>query len=850
MKAAETTIVQLMEGRKQQFQVPLYQRTYSWTEAQLEQLWQDVLEQARLVEEERPTTHFLGSLVLAPSPQPDATFPRHLIVDGQQRLTTISLALTALRDHLADTDPDAIERLNEEYLLNKRMRGEDRLRLLPTQADRSVYADHIHGTHKGGPGGGRIGDAYRFFRRKLIAAQDPAELYKPAAIEQAITTRLTLICVTAERDDNVHRIFDSLNNTGKKLSQADLLRNYLFMRLRTQGDAVYEKRWLPVQQSLTNEELEHLMWLQLVLGGDERVRRQDLYGAQQARFEKQGTTEDDIAAYVDELHRSSHHLRRILRPETEEHAGVREGLRLLKDWQATATHPAVMLLLDLRERGRADNDEVVRALSFIESYLVRRMICWIHTNNLNRVFQAVPAQLPLDLAPSEGIRRLLSSARRFWPSDADLVQEIRSAPFYDRGRPHQRAFVLRRLEESYEHPEPVDFSRAELTIEHVMPQSPTEEWLKHLAADGEPDEPSEQRHARLVHTLGNLTLTAVNSQLSNHLFDRKRDLYSNSHLELNRGIAEAGGWGEREITRRAEELAARAIRIWPGPLDGVGQVERGRDWGLLHQALAAMPAGTWTTYGDLAALIGSAAQPVGSHLMNTPGVLNAHRVLTHKGKPAEGFRWSSGEDRGDPRELLSAEGVEFTAGGAARPEQRLTSGDLSMLLSDGTEEESTRTEATPRSIEEQWARFYAQLATDDREPVVAAVRDLFDFWEQEAGGGFSIGRGRKYAGASPILSSSDPTGIWPLTIYPGTGRGGVVEVPFQHLANRVSFTDYALRNELRERLNQMEEVDIAQGKLALRPSFRLTTLVVPGSGRLLQETLLWFRDRVREAERE
>lgn len=146
MQAKETLFADLVQGRAQQFQVPLYQRTYSWTEKQLRQLWGDILEQAELIERgEKANTHFLGSVVLAPSPQNEATFPRWLVVDGQQRLTTLSLALAAIRDHIKDTEPDEAERIDEEYLINKRKNGSDHFRLLPTQADRPQFAAHVRG---------------------------------------------------------------------------------------------------------------------------------------------------------------------------------------------------------------------------------------------------------------------------------------------------------------------------------------------------------------------------------------------------------------------------------------------------------------------------------------------------------------------------------------------------------------------------------------------------------------------------------------------------------------------------------------------------------------------------------
>ncbi|MGW2339079.1 GmrSD restriction endonuclease domain-containing protein [Streptomyces sp. NPDC001661] len=843
MQAKETLFADLMQGRAQQFQVPLYQRTYSWTEKQLRQLWSDILEQAELVASEQSSgasTHFLGSVVLAPSPRYEVTFPCHLVVDGQQRLITLTLALAALRDHVADTHPEEADRINEEYLVNKRKQGTEYFRLLPTQADRAAFAAHIRGplTQDGAVGG--VATAYAFFRRKFVEADEAATGQDVFRIEQAITSRLTLVSVTAERGDNVHRIFESLNNTGLQLSQADLLRNHLFMRLPTRGEHVYETYWLPLQDSLANDELEQLMWLQLVLDGDDRVRRQDLYAAQQRRFERQGTTgETEIEAYIRELHRRGAHLRRLLHPEEEPVPAVRDALHRLDVWQATATHPALMLLLDRRERGDLDNAELARALSYVESFLVRRMICRIPTNNLNRIFQALPGQLPLDVPVADGLRRVLSAENRFWPGDEELRERFRTAPFYQFGRWNQRALVLQRLEESYGHPEPVDFAAAQLTIEHVLPQSPGEEWLRALAEETEEGESPEELHARLRHTLGNLTLTAQNAELSNHPFTRKQDLLDASHLEMNRRIAATERWGAREILARAEELADRAVQLWPAPVRGVGRAERGRDWSLAHQVLAALPHGTWTSYGDVAALLGSSAQAVGQHLAQPTGIVHAYRVLTSEGRIAAGFQWPPGYTGPDVRARLAADGVQFMVTGAADPVQRLTPDDLAALVSDENEDEDN---GGANPTETGADRFFRQLAADDSPETVAAVAAILAHWE-ELGGWIGHGGGTVTTSAFLMLGEAGAPGrgIWPLTLYPGAGRGGTAEVVFQHLSARAPFTDRALRAELLTRLNQLEDVDIPEGKLELRPSFRLTALNKEHNRELLAETLEWFR---------
>ncbi|MGW6770979.1 GmrSD restriction endonuclease domain-containing protein [Streptomyces sp. NPDC055037] len=852
MQAKETVFADLVQGRAQQFQVPLYQRTYSWTEKQLRQLWSDILEQAELIERgEKASTHFLGSVVLAPSPQNEATFPRWLVVDGQQRLTTLSLALAAIRDHIKDAEPDEAERIGEEYLVNKRKSGNDHFRLLPTQADRRQFAAHVRGPLAEQPADGSVAAAYSFFRRKLVETVGPTGPRDAFRIEQAITSRLTLVAVTAERGDNVHRIFESLNNTGLKLSQADLLRNYLFMRLSTHGERVYETYWLPMQDSLSNEELEQLMWLQQVLDGDDRVRRQDLYAAQQQRFERGEASEPEIEAYIRELYRRAALFRRLLHPKEEPDLSVRAHLQRLDAWQAQVTYPALMLLLDRRERGEVDSSDTARAMSYVESFLVRRMICRVPTNNLNRVFQAMPGQLPLDVPVADGLRQLLSAENRFWPTDGELREKIRTAPFYQFGRWHQRKMVLQRLEESYGHPEPVDFAAAQLTIEHVMPQSPGDEWLRMLAEDTTDGENAEDLHSRLQHTLGNLTLTAVNSELSNHPFERKQDLLQGSHLEMNQRIAATERWGTEEILARADELADRAVALWPAPLRGVGRAERSRDWQLAHQVLAALPHGTWTSYGDLAAFLGSGAQAVGNHLANTPGLVNAYRVLTSEGKVSDGFRWTPENEGGDVRTRLIADGVRFTVNGAADPARRLTSDELALLVAEDDDradgEEAEQRTSAGQGEETRSDRFFRQLATDDSPATVDAVRAIFARWE-ELGGWIGYGAGHVTTSAFLMLGEAGAPGrgIWPLTLYPGGGRGGTAEVVFQYLAAREPFTDRAPRAELLSRLNGLEGVDIPEGKLTLRPNFRLSVLEKDHNSELLTETLSWFRDRWEE----
>jgi len=833
MRAHEVSFLDLVQGEKQ-FQVPLYQRTYSWTEKHLAQLWRDLLAQSDAMSAgAMDSPHFIGSVVIAPSPTLQAAgVSRWLLVDGQQRLTTLMLALAAIRDHVSGNGEGDADRIHRQYLINEFRKGDDLLRLLPTQADRNAYRALILRI----PGvtvTGSVGDAYKFFSTALAGIDDTDDGREITRIEQAIRAGLSIVEITAERGDNVYRIFESLNNTGLQLSQADLLRNYVFMRLPSRGDDLYRDLWLPMQNRLPGTDLELLVWLDLVIRGNDRVKQTEIYRAQQARLELLPKTESAIEADVAELARRSRHLERILHPEAEPDRQLRSGLLRLKAWGATTAYPLVMHLLDLLERGVATVGEVAEALVYIESFLVRRMLCQVPTNNLNRVFNTAPVAIGDQAAVAPAVRSYLSGRRRYWPSDAEVRRSVRTRPFYWTGRGPQRTFVLRRTEESYRAHEPVDFDAAMLTIEHILPQTPTDEWLAVLETEVTDEGGPKELHDSLVHTLGNLTLTAENARLSNNPFQRKQDIFNASALQMNREIADTPSWGKAQILQRADRMADRIIQIWPGPADGGDDDHIGRDWSLLRRACAALPAGAWTTYGDLAELIGSHPVPVGVHLATSP-VPNAWRVLTVDGSISSNFRWEASDRTDDPEELLVSEGVVFV-NGHADPAQRITAVELAGLLGMDAGELPSG-EDIQVSIHSAAGRQFLQQLADAHPDCVEAVTDLLQHW-QSLGGVPSFGRASEVS--CFLLLYAHRTGserIWPFVIYPVNGS---VEVVFQHMRRRPVFDDAALREEFRQRL-QAAGISIPESKLNLRPSFRIDLLTDPATRAEVKSALEWF----------
>ncbi|MFC4911453.1 GmrSD restriction endonuclease domain-containing protein [Actinomadura gamaensis] len=838
MKAEETTLRKLIGG-EQQLVVPLYQRTYSWGYHQLDTLWADIVNQASALANGRGRSHFLGSTVLAPGPELSPSLSQWVVVDGQQRLTTLMIALCAVRDHLAPEDPKHIERINELHLINKFKTGTMRYRLLPTQVDRKALIACIEGDVDGRTGA--IGDSYRFFRARLADIDGATNLQDIGRIEDVILDRLALVQIVVEKGDNAFRIFESLNNTGLPLSPVDLIRNYVFMCLPTRGEYVYQKYWYPFQERLRKEHgtkaLETLMYQLLVLNQGEEATYTDTYLGHQELLREAAGDENKVEEYVAELAYRARHLELILNPDKEECPSIRKRLHFLNEWRATTAYPTIMRLLELREGG-VSNEEVALALSFVESFLVRRMIAGVTTKNLNRIFQRLTGRLSED-SVAETVQAELSPERLYWATDEEFRDAIRTNSFYWRGQAGQRKLVLRRLAETFHDGEPVDLTSKKITIEHVLPQHLTDAWRAELRADGE--EPA-RIHRELVHTLGNLTLTAYNSELGDMPYPDKRERLGQTGIAMTHAIVQQPRWGRKEILARADDLADRAIGIWPGPNEEVRGTAPRRDWTLLHDAMAALPFGTWTTYIELAQVAGSAPMPVAVHISSTP-LPNAHRVLTADGVAPQEIRGLGDTDPRSPREVLAEEGVDFDEHGHADLNKRITAVELAELLNlpDVADLSSSEiSDVDPAGLTEHQLRFYRQLAERGGPDIASAVSKVIDWWAKSSD---TFWYGTSATGRCTPYIVRGGVDYWMLNIYPET-----MEIPFKSLKLRPPFDDPEMRDELRRRLNDAPGIEIPESKIDLLPNFPSSLLVDDSALDVLIGTLDWFVSQVEKRE--
>lgn len=594
MKAAETTVKDLLEGDKL-YVVPRYQRRYAWTRGDWEQLWRAVERQYHnALNDSSAPGHFIGSVVYAQRQAFPTEAPNFDLIDGQQRLTTLVLLMAALRD-VAPEGHQVRDRVTA-LIGNQFEDSEYAYKIRPGDEDR----EHVYALLSGSEtaSGGLPLSAYRFFRDKLTALATADAPLDHAALLRCATARLEVVQILTGAGDNAHRIFQTLNSTGKELTAVDLLRNHFFMLLPTQLDVAYATYWRVIELRL-REAFAMFIWTDLVSrSGLEGVPNQTerIYAEWQAILDPLAGSEPEVLEVLSDLESRSTVYSSLIRADTGE-AAIDAVLGRLKAW-GVAVHTPLTYAVLLRWRDRAaDTATTVGALSQIESFLVRRMLAGVPTNNLNRVFTTSVGQLAtakdgVDLA----VRRILSQPGKYWPSDEALMRDGLTSPFYERQRSTQRQFVLRRIEERVAKPYAPDWNACSFTVEHILPQGLTHWWSEHLRRGGE-DEPA-RAHEDLRHTIGNLTLTCENPALGQMEFPQKAEIYRNDGIRMNDAVAELPRWGRAEILARGDLMLTLASEIWPAPLPA----EELDDYALatnVRVVLEAIPAGRWISTSTL-----------------------------------------------------------------------------------------------------------------------------------------------------------------------------------------------------------------------------------------------------------
>lgn len=570
MKGAECGLAEYMQGANKRFIIPVYQRNYDWKLENCKQLYDDLV---KVIKTNRKT-HFFGSIVSVY--EPSGKNIEFLIIDGQQRLTTVSLLLLAMynliqKGVIMPQDDMLATRIYEEFLVDKYQKQETRIKLKPVKNDKKAFGklfdtddEHIRGSN--------ITNNYNYFYERIQKQEIPID-----ELFDAIC-RLEIISIRLENDDNPQLIFESLNSTGLDLSEGDKIRNFILMGLPSQQQELYyEKYWNRIE--------EHT-------GYDVSAFIRDYLSVKQQEIPAQKRIYRDFKEYVNSANIELEILLDELLKYAKRYAILLRGcpdnrtldacIYRLNRLETTVTRPFFLEVLRLQDEKVLNIDDVTDIFLTTENYLLRRSICDLPTNVLNKVFLTLHHEIMrYDGTAANYIEKfkyaLTSKKERArFPDDDEFAMLFSERQIYQMNSKN-KVYILERLENDntledkdvYRHVDAGDYS-----IEHIMPQHLTPTWIKALGAD------YEQIHEQWLHRIANLTLTAYNSKYSNSSFEEKKTMehgFSQSGIRLNQDIAKKDKWTLVELEERDSALTQRALKIWVRPTTDYKPAEKQLD---------------------------------------------------------------------------------------------------------------------------------------------------------------------------------------------------------------------------------------------------------------------------------
>lgn len=552
MQAVKNPFVKVINGNHQ-FKIPVFQRDYSWEVEQCQQMWRDVMRAGR----EMTGGHFLGSFVYANDVE-SAAFASWLVIDGQQRLTTLTLLLTALRDHIIATGWEGAEptprQIDSYFLKNLEETGTRRYKLALRRRDNETLRALVDGkkVDEVPDHSEMIVDAYEEFRRLLKTKEGDINcIYRGIA-------RLDIVDVTLDRNnDNPQLVFESLNSTGIGLKESDLIRNYLLMGLpEPEQTQLYEEYWSKIENLFREAGSNPDSFLRDYVAFKQKSTTQIRADRTYAEFKEfwQLPTEESLSDRVRDMFRSARRYARFLQPNLIENQPIRDAMspvRRLGSVQATLA----MRLYECFERGSLSQSDFIKALNLIESYLVRRSVLRRQTRNYWSVFARMSQSIDAK-SPFASFQVALARQTYRFPSDDEFSVGLAQGDLYGL---RVCGHILSQLENAgHLEPSPTHL----FSIEHIMPQKieGSSEWQKMLGEEWE------TVHATWLHRLGNLTLTAYNPTYSNRSFADKKSVehgFEQSAVRLNEYVKQQAQWTGTEMEERSRILTQRALEIWP-----------------------------------------------------------------------------------------------------------------------------------------------------------------------------------------------------------------------------------------------------------------------------------------------
>lgn len=554
MDAAVIPILRFLQGPKQFF-IPIFQRMYSWEKHHCQQLLDDVV---RVGENPNVSSHFLGSIVyMQPAPQNEGVVRRLLVIDGQQRLTTLSLLLsvlgTAIDEQGIDIGIDP-KRLSNYYLFNAEEEGDLRYKQFLTKHDKETLICLLEKKALPANPSSLLRDNYGFFQDQLRDI-DITTVYKGIQ-------KLKIVDIVLDgTEDNPQLIFESLNSTGLNLSPADLIRNYVLMgQEESFQNRLYEAFWFPMEESFEDQyakRFDRFVRDYLTFKTRQIPNIKKVYEKFKEYVPTTGTSLE-LEDHVKDLSRYAKHYVDIALLQ-EKDPELRACLEDIHELRVEVSYPFLLEVYEDYKNDLIEKADLIQILRLIESYVFRRAVCNWPTNRLNSIFATLMPKVDKN-DYLKSLKKAFSEMRTYshYPTDLEFKLELLCRDVYNFKVPK---YLLRKLENQERPKEPINIEK--FTIEHVMPQTLTKEWQQELG------ENYSQIHDKLLHTIGNLTLTGYNSEYQNLSFKEKRDMpktgFRTSPLYLNESLAHEVKWNEEAILARGSELVKRALEIWIYP---------------------------------------------------------------------------------------------------------------------------------------------------------------------------------------------------------------------------------------------------------------------------------------------
>lgn len=547
-------------GQNQQLSIPIYQRKYSWTDKECNQLFEDVVQVGNSSDEQN---HFIGSIVYMNQKGHIASpINKLMIIDGQQRITTISLFVSALSDYLFKNPNENIMNpynLINYFLINDKETGELKYKLILTDDDRVTLKkiiDNLNAEDKipfDEDDSIRVKENYEYFKRRIN--DDNVEL-----IYQGLNKLLIIFVALEHNIDNPQLIFESLNSTGLELSQADLIRNYILMGLDPeQQENLYTTYWQKIEK--TFEESGSLLFDKFIRDYlTVRTDKVPIFRNIYRDFKKYSGEYENIELLVKDVFKFSKYFSCIAFGR-EQNAKLKEAMDSLSNMGYDVTYPFLLHLYKDYDAELLSADEFIEIIRYTESYLLRRLICNIPTTSLNKTFAKMYNELDTEnYSESYQARLVLKENYQRMPKNREFGRNFRERDIYNlKGK--NKEYIFDKFENwNSKEKTPVEA----YTIEHIMPQNPnlSQEWRDCLGPNWE------EIQKTYLHTIGNLTLTGYNPELSDRPFQEKRDMeggFRQSAIRLNVYLHDLQTWNETEIKKRTNPLIEKAYKIWKYP---------------------------------------------------------------------------------------------------------------------------------------------------------------------------------------------------------------------------------------------------------------------------------------------